>query len=168
MAFKYKLSFFFSLQLIQTSVLLTTGHSLSMEVFFNLSWILGVGGGEWGGIHCVLIECSCFKNLLLFFSHWVMSSSFRPHEPHHTMFSCPSPGVCSNSCPLYPWCYLPVSSSVTPFSSCPQSVPASGCFLMSWLFIPGGQSIGASAIPSVIKATCELFLTGPTTYITKV
>ena len=47
MAFKYKLSFFFSLQLIQTSVLLTTGHSLSMEVFFNLSWILGVGGGEW-------------------------------------------------------------------------------------------------------------------------
>ena len=52
-----------------------------------------------------------------------------------------SPGVCSNSCPLSRWCHPTISFSVTPFSSCPQSIPASGSFLMSWLFASSGFSI---------------------------
>ena len=64
---------------------------------------------------------------------------------HQASMSPPSPEVCSNSCPLSRWCHPTISFSVTPFSSCLQSVPASGSFLMSWLFISGGQSIGASA-----------------------
>ena len=60
---------------------------------------------------------------------------------------CPSPTsrVCSNSCPLSWWCYLTISLSVIPFSLCPQSLLASRSFPLSWLFISGGQSIGASA-----------------------
>ena len=56
----------------------------------------------------------------------------------------PSPGVCSNSCPLSQRCHLTVSSSVVPFSSCPQSLPASGSFQMTRLFVSGGQSTRAS------------------------
>ena len=64
---------------------------------------------------------------------------------HRASLSFPSLRVCSNSCPLSRWCYLTISSSVAPFSSCPQSFPASESFPMSWLFPSGGQSIGASA-----------------------
>ena len=64
----------------------------------------------------------------------------------------PSPvsGVCSNSCPLSRWCHPTISSSANPFSSCPQSFPASGSFPVNWLFISGGQSIGTSASASVL------------------
>ena len=61
-----------------------------------------------------------------------------------------SPGVCSNSCPLSQWCHPTISSFVTPFSSCPQSFPATGAFPMSGLFTSGGQSIRASASGSVL------------------
>ena len=79
-----------------------------------------------------------------------MSDSLQSHELQHTRFSCPSlfPGVDSNSCPLSRWCHPAISSSVVPFSSCPQSLPASGSFPMSQLFTWGGQSIGVSASPS--------------------
>ena len=72
-----------------------------------------------------------------------MSDSLRPHELQHTRLPCPSlsHGVCSNSCPLSWWCHPTISSSVTPFSSCPQSFPASGTFRMSQPFASGGQSI---------------------------
>ena len=60
----------------------------------------------------------------------------------------PSPRVCSNSCPVSQWCYLTISSSPAPFSFCVQSLPASGSFLMSWLFASDGQSIRASASAS--------------------
>ena len=63
--------------------------------------------------------------------------------------SSPSPRVCSNSCPLSQWYHPTISSSVMPFSSCLQSFPASGSFPMSWLFVSGDQSIGASAWASV-------------------
>ena len=65
--------------------------------------------------------------------------------------SCPSPTprACSNSCPLSRWCHPTISSSVTPFSSCPQCFPTSGSFPMSRFFTSGGQSIGASALASV-------------------
>ena len=86
------------------------------------------------------------------FSRSVMSSSLQPHEPQHARPPCPSPtpGVHSNSCPSSRWCHPSISSSVVPFSSCPQSFPASGSFLMSQLFTSGGQSIGVSASASVL------------------
>ena len=84
----------------------------------------------------------------LLFSSSVLSNSSQPHGLQHTGFPCPSPSprVCSNSYAFCWWCHPTILSSVTPFSSCPQSFPASGSFPMSWLFISGGQSIGASAI----------------------
>ena len=79
------------------------------------------------------------------FNRSVMSDSLRPHESQHTRPPCPSPtpGVHSNSCPLSQWCHPAISSSVVPFSSCPQSLPASESFPMSQLFTWGGQSIGS-------------------------
>ena len=89
--------------------------------------------------------------LLLSFSRSVMSNSLWPHGLQHIRLPCPlsSPGACSNSCPLSRWCHPTISFSVVPFSSCLQSFPASGSFLMSWLFASGGQRIGASAPASV-------------------
>ena len=76
-----------------------------------------------------------------------MSDCLWPHGLQHSRLPCPSPtpGAYSNSCPLHQWCHPTISSSVVPFSSCLQSFPASGSFLMSQLFASGGQSIGASA-----------------------
>ena len=75
-----------------------------------------------------------------------------------------SPGVCSNSCPLSQWCHPTISSSVTPFSSWPQSSSPSGFFPVSWLFTSDGQSIGASTSASVspmnIQGWFPLGLTG--------
>ena len=80
-----------------------------------------------------------------------MSHSLRPHEPQDTRPPCPSPtlGVHSNSCPSSQYCHTIISSSVIPFSSCPQSFPASGSFQMNQPFISGGQSIGVSVSTSV-------------------
>ena len=80
------------------------------------------------------------------FSRSVVSDSLRPHESQHTRPPClsPTPGVYSNSCPSSRWCHPAISSSVAPFSSCPQSLPASGSFPMSQLFARGGQSTGVS------------------------
>ena len=80
------------------------------------------------------------------FSCTAVSDSLRPHEPQHTRPPCPSPtpGVYPNSCPFSWWCHLTVSSSVVPFSLCPQSFPASGSFQMSQFFSSGGPSIGVS------------------------
>ena len=64
-------------------------------------------------------------------------------------------GVHSNSCPLSWWCHPAISSSVIPFSSCPQSLPASGSFQMSQLFASGGQSIGVSASASVLPMNTQ-------------
>ena len=71
-----------------------------------------------------------------------------PMDYKHTRLPCPSPtpGAYSNSCPLCWWCHPTISSSVAPFSSCPQSFSASGSFLMSWLTSSGGQSIGSFSI----------------------
>ena len=80
---------------------------------------------------------------LLLFSSSVVSDSLQPHGLQYARLPCPSlsPRVCSNSCPLSQWCYPSISPSVTPFSSCLQSFPASGSFPMSWLFAWGSQSI---------------------------
>ena len=82
----------------------------------------------------------------------VMSNSLRPHESQHARPPCPSPtpGVHSDSRPSSQWCHPAISSSVVPFSSCPQSLPASVSFPMSQLFAWGGQSTGVSASTSVL------------------
>ena len=81
----------------------------------------------------------------------------RPHEPQHARPPCPSstPGVYPTSHPLSWWCHPTISSSVIPFSSCPQSFPASGSFPMSQFFTSGGQSIGVSASISVLPMNTQ-------------
>ena len=83
------------------------------------------------------------------FSCSVVSNSLRPNESQHARPPCPSPtpGVHSDSCPSSQWCHPAISSSVVPFSSCPQSLPASESFPMSQLFAWGGQSIGVILVP---------------------
>ena len=87
----------------------------------------------------------------------VVSNSLRPPESQHARLPCPSqtPRVYSNLCPSSWWCHPAISSSVTPFSSCPQSLPASGSFLMSQLFAWGGQSTGVSAWASVLPMNTQ-------------
>ena len=94
---------------------------------------------------------------LLLFIHLVMSNSLRPQELQHTRLPCPSPspGACSNSCPLSQWSHPAILSSVVPFSSCLQSFPASGSFPVSQLFTSGDQSIEASASASVLPMNIQ-------------
>ena len=91
------------------------------------------------------------------FSRSVVSDSLRPHEPQHARPPCPSPnpGVHSNSCPSSQWCHPAISSSAVPFSSCPQSLPASESFPMSQLFTWGGQSIRVSGSISVLPMNTQ-------------
>ena len=86
-----------------------------------------------------------------------MSDSLLPHELQHARPPCPSPtpGIYPNSCALSWWCHPAISSSVVPFSSCPQSFPALGSFPMSQLFASGGQSIGVSASASVLPMNTQ-------------
>ena len=91
------------------------------------------------------------------FSRSVVSDFLRFHEPQHARPPCesPTPRVYSNSCPLGQWCHPTISSSVVPFSSCPQSFPTSGSFQMSQLFTSGGQSIGVSASTSALPMNTQ-------------
>ena len=86
------------------------------------------------------------------FSCAIVSDSLQPHELQHAKPPCPSPtpGIHSNSRPSSHWCHPATSSSVIPFSSCPQSLPASESFPMSQLFTQDGQSIGVSALASFL------------------
>ena len=105
---------------------------------------------------------SCFNNSTLRFSsvqlsRSVVSDSLQPHESQHARPPCPSPtpGVHSDSCPSSQWCHPAISSSVIPFSSCPQSLPASKSFPISQLFAWGGQSTGVSALASVLPKNTQ-------------
>ena len=91
------------------------------------------------------------------FSCSVVSDSLRPLESQHARLPCPSPtpGVYPNSCASSRWCHPVISSSVVPFSSCPQSLPASASFPMSQLFPWGGRSIGVSASTSVLPKNTQ-------------
>ena len=90
-------------------------------------------------------------------SRSVVSDCLWPHEPQHARPPCPSPTprVHPNPCPLSWWCHPTISSSVVPFSSCPQSLPASGSFQMGQLFSSGGQSIGVSASASFLPMNTQ-------------
>ena len=98
----------------------------------------------------VSVQFSSVQSLSRVHSLW-------PHELQHTRPPCPSPtpGVHPDSCPSSRWCHPVISSSVIPFSSCPQFLPASESFPMSQLFASGGQSIGVSALPSVLPMNTQ-------------
>ena len=103
---------------------------------------------------CIYIKWAIHKyeHTSVQFSHSVVSNSLRPHESQHARPPCPSPTprVHSDSRPSSQWCHPAISSSVVPFSSCPQYLPASKSFPMSHLFAWGGQSTGASALASFL------------------
>ena len=111
--------------------------------------------------------------VVVLFSLRVVSNSLWPHGLQHSRLHCPSlsPEDCSYSNPLSQWCHPTISPSVALFSSWPQSFPASGSFLMSWLFIWGGQSIGASVSASVLLMNIQdwfpLGLTGLISLLSK-
>ena len=128
---------------------------------------------------CLHLYCICTSNL-----HWghlstlrnfplnqfssVMSNSLQPYGLQHSRPPCPSPtpGVCSNSCPLSWWCHPTISSSVVPFSSCLQFFPGSGSFPVSQLFASGSQNIGISTSASVLPMNIQDWFTlGLTSWI---
>ena len=142
-----------------TTLTIPTVQLLSCVRLFSTSWTVFV----W--ILTSFYENRCFLGSrpfrfqisLLMFSHSVVPDSLRPHRLQHARLRCPSPspGACSNSCPLSWWCHPTIWSSVVPFSSCLQSFPASGSFLMSQFFATGGQSIEAAASASVIPTNIQ-------------
>ena len=102
----------------------------------------------------------CFRLLAsstVQFIRSAVSNSLQPHESQHARPPCPSPTprVYSNSCPSSHWCHPAISSSVVPFSSWPQSLPASGSFPISQLFAWGGISTGVSALASVLPKNTQ-------------
>ena len=101
------------------------------------------------------------------FSRSVVSNCLRPHELQHARSPCPSPtpGVHSNSHPLSQWCHPAISSSVVPFFSCPQSLPASGSFPMSQLFPRGGQSTGVSVSASFLPKKSQGWYLSECSYV---
>ena len=140
-------------------------------VYFSIFWVvfcLISLESLWTHLHCGLTDrawCSklsgrgCWggwrgKQIVV---HSVKSDSLQPHGLQYTRLPCPSPSprACSNSCPLGWWCHPTISFSVVPVSSCLQSFPSSGSFLMRWLFALGGQSIGASALASVLSVSIQ-------------
>ena len=116
---------------------------------------------DWTYVSCVSCIAGDYLSLSMEitvqFSHSAMSDSLWPHELQHARLPCPSPtpGAYSNSCPSSQWCHSTISSSVVPLSSCLQSFPASGSFLMSQFFTSGGQSIWVSASASVLPKNIQ-------------
>ena len=118
-------------------------HSfLFLWMSYNFCWKLGIFNIQFSSVQ---------------FSRSVMSDSLWPHESQDTRPPCPSPTprVHPNSCPSSWWCHPAISSSVVPFSSCPQSLPASESFPMSQLFAWRGQSTGVSALASVVPMNTQ-------------
>ena len=111
--------------------------------------------GMWGELVQFSSVAQCVR---LFVTPWTTA--------HQAPRPSPTPGVYLNLCPLSRWCHPTISSSVVPFSSCPQSCPASGSFQISQLFTSGGQSIGFSASASVLpRNTQDWFPLGWTAWI---
>ena len=112
-----------------------------------------------GLLHCrqILYRLNFLQFSSVQSSRSVVSNSLRPHESQHATPPCPSPslGVHSNSRSSSQWCHPAISSSVVPFSSCPQSLPVSESFPMSQLFPWGGQSTGVSALASFLPKNTQ-------------
>ena len=137
------------------------GSTMERLVFFNIKVAYRIQGWEKcyviNTVYSSLTVCPPPIQSVSQFSRSVVSDCLRPHESQHARPPCPSPtpGVYSNSCPSSWWCHPAISSSVVPFSSCPQSLPASGSFPISQLFASGGQSIGVSASTSVLPMNTQ-------------
>ena len=116
-------------------------------VFYEMFLLVGAYNIRHPKVKCFSVQ----------FSRSVMSNSLRPHESQHARPPRPSqtPGVYWNSCPSRQWCHPAISSSVIPFSSCPQSLPASGSFPTSQLFAWGDQNIGVSASASALPVNTQ-------------
>ena len=135
----------------------------SFSVIWQPGWEEGLGKNGYMYMYGWVTSLSIWNyhnivnRLSVQFSCSVMSDSLQPHESQHTRPPCasPSPGVHSNSCPLSRWCHPAISSSVIPFSSCLQSLPASEYFPVSQLFAWGGQSTGVSALASFLPKKCQ-------------
>ena len=128
-------------------------YMLSLDPFVlqQQNWVVSIGIIWLAKVKYYLCACNA-KSLSVQFSHSVVSDSLRPHESQHARPPCPSPspGIHSDSHPSSQWCHPAISSSVVPFSSCPQSLPASESFPMTQLFAWGGQSTGVSALASLL------------------
>jgi len=128
---------------------------------FQIVWydihLKGQDNSEWGYILANREGVNRNQFSSVQFSHSVVSDSLQSHESQNDRPPCPSPTpkVYPNSWPSSQWCHPTISSSVIPFSSCPQSLPASGSFPMSQLFAWGGQSIGVSASASVLAMNIQ-------------
>ena len=139
-------------------------HELEKEMATRssiLAWRIP-GTGEPGGLpsmgsHRVGHDWSDLAVAAVQFSCSVMSNSLQPRGSQHTRppYPSPTPGVHTNSCPSSWWCHPAISSSVIPFSSSPQSLPASRSFQMSQHFPWGGQGIGVSASASVLPTNIQ-------------
>ena len=139
----------------------TNACDFSMEIFLCSS-IFGPSFHKPSINHCQCVKMTIPQPGLqhstsVQFNRSVASDSLWPHRPQHTRPPCssPTPGTYSNSCPLSQWCHPTVSSSVIPFSSCPQSFLASRSFPMSQLCASGGQSMGVSASTSVLPMNIQ-------------
>ena len=141
---------FYLLAVVNSAAVKILGTNLFSRPWFQLAWLY-------------IQQQDCWNIWLLLFSCSVMSDSLGPHGLQHARLPCPSPspGACSNSCPLSWWCHPTISSSDASFSFWPQSFPASGSFPLSWLFDSGADSIGtsASALPMNIQDWFPLGLT---------
>ena len=131
-----------------------------VSCFFYISFCISIYLLAVLGLHC----CECFSHSDCCFSVAKLYLTLcDPHRLQHARLPCPSlsPRVCSSSCPLSRWWYLTISSSATLFSSCHQSIPASGSLPVSQLFASGGHSIGALAavLPVNIQSWFTLGLT---------
>ena len=122
-----------------------------------LFWWMGPCSAIFNLIFCWWVELCPLPVISVQFSHSVLFNSLWLHELKHARPPCPSPttGVHPNSCPWSRWCHPVISFSVVPFSSGPQSPPASKSFPMSQLFTWGGQSTGVSALASVLPKNTQ-------------
>ena len=143
-----------SIELVTPSIHLVLCHPLLLLLSILISILLLLPST------LIFVSFLCLSVSSVQLSRSVVSDSLRPHESQHTRPPCPSPipGVYSNPCPSSWWCHPAISSSVVPFSSCPQSFPASGSFPMSQLFTWGGQSTGVSASASVLPMNTQDWL----------
>ena len=128
----------------------STGNSAQ---YYEATWRGGEFEEEWIQLYVWMSSLTSSVQ----FSCSVMSNCSQPHGPQHARLPCPSPtpGVYSNSSPLSQWCDQTISSSIVPFSSCPPSFPASESFQMSQPFASDDQSIGVSALTSVLPMNTQ-------------
>ena len=155
-------------EILRACILVRVAMPSSRGSVWPMLWtcIAGRFFTHWAMWEALFISCYCCCSFAEF-----CLTPFLPHGLQHTRLSCPSPSprVCSNSCPSSRWCHPSISSSATLFSTCLQSFPASGSFLVSQLLTSGSKSIGASVsiLSMNIKGWFTLGLTGSISLVSK-